>query len=161
MSWERVKNNIGSILKFFSTFAPCGLKKICERADLSRAHSSGLRHICAGLNSAGFCAVLLARGNTLEAKWMHPGVKLICFDLGSYTADQHISLNKLLRFRAYSKLSQILQSSAASWHVYHPRAAQGVANTKGASMHSWSPCNMSREESLLCTRAKMLFPGCY
>lgn len=158
MSWESVKNNTGSILNFFSTFAPCGLKKICERADQSRAHSSGLRHICAELSSAGVYAVLLAKGNILEAEWMHPGVKLLCFDLGSNIADQHISLYKLLGFRAYSKLSQILQSSAASWHVYHPRAAQGVATPE---VQPWSPCKTSREESLLCTRAKTLFPGCY
>lgn len=130
-----------------------GWKKISEGADQSRAHSTGLKHICAGLNSAGFCAVLLAKGNILEVEWLHPGGKLICFDLGSNTADQHISLNKLLRFRAYSKPSQIPQPSAASWHVSHPHAAQGIANTQGASMHSWSPCKISRKESLLCTRA--------
>lgn len=67
---------------------------------------------------------------------MHSGVKLIYFDLGSNTADQYTFLNKLLRFRAYSKLSQILHFSAVSWHVYHPRAAQGVANAKGVTVHS-------------------------
>lgn len=109
----------------------------------------------------GLVLFCMRKRNILEAECIYPGVRLIRFDLGSNTVDKHISLNKLLRFRISSKLSQILQGSAAFWLILHLRASPGVANTKGASMHSWHPCKTSREESLLCSRAEMLFPGCH